>query len=208
MNWTIEDAYRFNESLTNTGNSFKIGIHGAENSAATGDPTVKSAPIDGRTLTADTTAIMDADGLHNVSYSYQWVRVDEDGMSNATPISGETGSTYTLTAADVGKRVIVIRVSFTDDNLIPEERTSEAFPADGTVIDELRVTDVEVTFDADRRLLRRHQRDHLQGDLQRQRDGDRHPAVRLRHRRQYPSGELHRRLSLHRADLLLHGDRI
>ena len=132
-------------TLYSSGNSFKIGIHGAENNAATGDPTISGAPINGRTLTADTGAIMDADGLENVSYTYQWVRVDEDG-TNQTPIMGETGSTYTLTAADVGKRVRV-RVSFTDNNLIPEERTSAAYPAEGTVVDDTLVSNLPRTSD-------------------------------------------------------------
>ena len=100
--------------------------------------------IVGQTLTAETTAIMDADGLENVSYSYQWIRVDDDGTSNATPITGETGSTYTLTTDDVGKRIRV-RVSFTDDNSIPEERTSEAYPATGTVIDDALVSNLAET---------------------------------------------------------------
>ena len=144
-NWTIEDAHRSNESLHGGGRSVKIGIHGSENSAATGDPTISGEPRVGFTLTADTGAIMDADELENVSYSYQWIRVDEDGISNTTPIEGETGSTYTLTTSDEGKRVRV-RVSFTDDNLIPEERTSDAYPATGTVIDDTFVSNLAETI--------------------------------------------------------------
>ena len=75
---------------------------------------------------------MDADGLSNVSFSYQWIRVDADGTSNMTPITGATGSTYTLTDADYAKKVRV-RVSFTDDNSFPEERTSDAYPSTETV---------------------------------------------------------------------------
>ena len=131
--WNIEDAYRVNEGISNRGLSAKMSIHGVANSAATGDPTISGASAAGLTLTADTTAIMDADGLSNVSYSYQWIRVDADGTSNQTPITGATGATYTLTSADAGKRVRV-RVSFTDDNSVPEERTSNAYPSTGTVL--------------------------------------------------------------------------
>ena len=130
--WTIENAYRFFEGLIGLGDSVKLGIHGVANNAATGDPTISGASTVGLTLTADTTAIMDADGLSNVSYSYQWIRVDADGTSNPTPITGATGSTYTLIDADGGKRVRV-RVSFTDDISVPEERTSDAYPSAGTV---------------------------------------------------------------------------
>ena len=144
--WTVEDASRIFEAFDIDGRSVKMGVHGFENSAATGDPTISGDSRVGLTLTADTMAIMDADGLDDVSYSYQWVRVDEDGMSNATPITGETGSTYTLTAADEGKRVRV-RVSFTDDNLIPEERTSEAYPEAGTVINDTLVSNMAETSD-------------------------------------------------------------
>ena len=48
--------------------------------------------------------IVDPDGLANVVFSYQWVRVDG---ANERDISGATGSTYTLVAADVGKRILV-----------------------------------------------------------------------------------------------------
>ena len=65
----------------------------------------------GQTLTADTTGIYDDDGLANVSYSYQWIRSDN---GTDTDIAGETDSTYTLVAADMGK-TLKVRVSFTDD---------------------------------------------------------------------------------------------
>ena len=39
-------------------------------------PTITGTAQVGQTLTAVTSAIMDADGLNNVSYTYQWIRVD------------------------------------------------------------------------------------------------------------------------------------
>ena len=130
--WTIEDAHRLNETLASAGFSVKIGIQGFANRAATGEPTISGDAFRGGTLTADTSAIGDADGLSNVSYTYQWIRVDADGTSNQTPITGATGSTYTLTSEDEGNRVRV-RVSFTDDYSFQEERTSDAYPSTGTV---------------------------------------------------------------------------
>ena len=92
------------------------------NTAPTGLPTISGAAQVGQTLTADTTGIADADGLTNVSFSYQWIR--SDGNTD-TDIAGETDSTYTLVSADVGK-TIKVKVSFTDDANNAETLTSEA----------------------------------------------------------------------------------
>ena len=81
------------------------------NTSATGRPTISGTVRVGATLTADTTGIGDADGLTNVSYRYQWVVTDRGAYFD---ISGETGATYTLVAADRGL-YIQVRVSFTDD---------------------------------------------------------------------------------------------
>ena len=79
------------------------------NTPATGAPTITGTPTVGQTLTAATTAIMDANGLNNVSYTYQWIRVDGGTETN---ISGATASTHTLVAADQGT-TIKVKVSFT-----------------------------------------------------------------------------------------------
>ena len=91
------------------------------NSPATGLLTITGTPQVGQTLTADTSAIEDADGLDNVSYSYQWLADDTD-------IAGATDSTYTLTEADQGK-TIKVKVSFTDDAENEESLTSAATEA-------------------------------------------------------------------------------
>ena len=82
-----------------------------DNMPATGQPTLSGTARVGETLTVDTSGIMDPDGLTNVTYTYQWVRVDG---SDETDITGATTSTYTLTPADEGKK-IKVRVRFTDD---------------------------------------------------------------------------------------------
>ena len=71
-------------------------------------------------------------GNSGFAYVYQWIRVDSDGTSNATNISGATSSTYTLVSADQGKK-IKVKVGFKDDAGNFEERTSDAYPAAGTV---------------------------------------------------------------------------
>ena len=90
------------------------------NSAATGRPSIVGTPQVGEVLTADTSGIGDADGLDNVSYRYQWVVTDGGGYLD---ISGATGGTYTLVAADRGL-YIQVRVSFTDDAENRETLTS------------------------------------------------------------------------------------
>ena len=62
--------------------------------------------------------IVDADGLDDVSFTYQWLADD-------TEIAGATGLTYTVAAADEGK-AIKVEVSFTDDVGNDESLTSAA----------------------------------------------------------------------------------
>ena len=100
-------------------------VAAAANTPATGAPTITGTAQVGQTLTADTTAIMDADGLTNVSYTYQWIRVDGGTETN---IASATASTYTLVAADQGT-TIKVRVSFTDDASNAETLTSAATAA-------------------------------------------------------------------------------
>ena len=115
------------------------------NRDAMGEPAITGTAQVGQELTADVAGVTDADGLtgdlsividnsnpSGVEYSYQWLRVDADGSSNEEDISGEIAATYTLTDADMGKKVKV-KVSFTDDLNGEEERTSAAYPASGTV---------------------------------------------------------------------------
>ena len=88
------------------------------NNPATGAPTIRGTAQVGEMLAADTSGMSDADGLSNVSFSYQWLADDAE-------IAGATGSTYTLADSDEGKTVKV-RVSFTDDAANPESLTSAA----------------------------------------------------------------------------------
>ncbi len=92
------------------------------NSAATGAPTISGAAQVGQTLTADTSGIADADGLANVTYSYQWL------TSRDTEIAGATSSAYTVQVSDTDKEIRV-RVTFTDDAGNEESLTSAATSA-------------------------------------------------------------------------------
>ena len=92
------------------------------NTQATGIPNISGTARVGETLTADTSGIADADGLTNVSFSYQWVA--NDGTSD-TDIQDATGSSYALVDADEGQS-IKVKVSFTDDAGNEETLTSAA----------------------------------------------------------------------------------
>ena len=99
-----------------------VGLRAPSNNSATGAPTITGTPQVDQTLTANTSSIDDGDGLDSVSYSYQWIRSDNGADTN---MAGETGSTYTLVLADLGK-TIKVQVSFTDDADNDETLTSEA----------------------------------------------------------------------------------
>ena len=101
-----------------------------ENTPQTGAPAISGTAQVGRTLSADTSGISDADGLGSGVFEYQWVR--SDGTTD-TDIAGATDSTYALVDADEGA-TIKVRVSFTDGGGNPESQTSAAT---ATVIDAL-----------------------------------------------------------------------
>ena len=108
---------------TNTGTYWaKVAV--LNNSLATGAPTITGTAQVGQTLTAVTSGIMDANGLTNVSYTYQWIRA-ANAIFEGAEISGATASTYTLVEADQGL-MIKVRVRFTDDNGVRETLTSAA----------------------------------------------------------------------------------
>ena len=161
--WSLESAHY---TLTPGGSvvwdkhenrRFKITVNGTvNNTAATGAPTISGTALVNRTLTADLSGIQDADGVTNIadSATYQWIRVDG---SDEDDITGATSSTYTLVAADQGKKVKV-RVAFTDDAGSDEERTSGATATVGAdttapALESAEVpaagTTVALTFDED-----------------------------------------------------------
>ena len=114
---TFTDDADNQESLTSAATA---AVAPEPNSPATGLPTISGTARVGDTLTADTSAITDADGLNNATFTYQWIR--NDGTSD-TEISRATSYTYTLSETDVGK-TIKVRVRFTDDRGHNEAVTS------------------------------------------------------------------------------------
>ena len=130
-----DDANAIQDTAGNDAATFTTGMDGVPavtnnstvtNTLATGAPTITGTAQVGQTLTAGTAAIMDADGLTSVSYTYQWIRVATD--NSETNIASATASAYTLVDADLGT-TLKVRVSFTDDASNAETRTSAATAA-------------------------------------------------------------------------------
>ena len=109
----------------------------AANSPATGAPAISGVAQVGETLTADTSGIVDADGLENVTQNYLWginkgliigAVYGYQWLADEAEIEDATGSTYILADGDEGKAVKV-QVSFTDDGGHRETLTSSATAA-------------------------------------------------------------------------------
>ena len=98
---------------------------------AMGQPQISGVAQEGELLRAGVGAIADTDGLPSTTfpagYSFQWVRVDADGVSNPTRV-GRDDVEYTLEVADVGKR-IKVEVTFTDGGGTEETLPSDAYPS-------------------------------------------------------------------------------
>ena len=87
------------------------------NDSPSGSVTIGGTPVAGQPLSADTTALVDIDGLPDPSmFTYRW-------LAGSNPISNATLSTYTLTDAEIGQ-MIRVEVSYTDNFNAPESITS------------------------------------------------------------------------------------
>ena len=117
----VFDGYQVDEEDED---SWKATIDVIDNDVAhpaTGMPTISGTAEVGQRLRANTGDINDEDGLTNVVYRYQWLRV---AGGSQTSIDGATNDYYDVTAADAGSRLMV-RVTFNDDNGNPERLESE-----------------------------------------------------------------------------------
>ena len=81
------------------------------NALPTGQPGIRGSGFSGNSLLALTGDIMDANGLDNVSYSYQWL-LSDNGAD--TEIEGANRISYRLRSIEEGS-AIKVRVTFTDD---------------------------------------------------------------------------------------------
>ncbi len=91
-----------------------------DNVAASGAPVITGTAEVGETLTVDTGAIEDDNGLDRVKFRFQWI---SNNGGTDTAIADATDSSYTLAAADEGN-TIKVRVDFTDRGGYAESLTS------------------------------------------------------------------------------------
>ena len=111
---SVEVSYTDTQGTPETVTSVQVGPVANVNDLPVGVPVITGTVAEDQTLTADTSGISDADGLG--AFSYRWLR-------NGAAITGATGTTYTLTDADVGQQISV-EVSYTDTQGTPETVTS------------------------------------------------------------------------------------
>ena len=115
---SFRDDRNHQETLTSAATA---AVEPRPNSPATGAPTISGTVRVGETLTAETSAIADSDGMSGAVFSYQW-------LANGADVAGATSDTYTLVETDVGK-AIKVRVIFTDNRSHQETLTSAATAA-------------------------------------------------------------------------------
>ena len=116
VSFTDDDGYT--ETVTSKATAVVVV---PPNVAPTGLPTITGTAEEGETLNADTSDIVDDNGLTNVAFSHQWVRSADE---THTDIADATGSTYIVTSADAGS-TISVRASFTDDDGYAETLSSK-----------------------------------------------------------------------------------
>ncbi|CAH0353696.1 hypothetical protein AQB9606_03443 [Aquabacterium sp. CECT 9606] len=105
---TYTDGHGTNEGVDSSGTAATANA----NDAPTGSVIITGTPAQGQTLTASDT-IADADGLGAITYHW---------LSNGVD-TGLTGSTYTLSQADVGAQIRVL-ATYTDQHGTPETVSS------------------------------------------------------------------------------------
>ncbi|WP_165185480.1 M10 family metallopeptidase C-terminal domain-containing protein [Caulobacter soli] len=109
------DGQGFSETATSAATATIANV----NDLPTGGVSVTGTAAENLTLTADTSTLVDLDGLGTLHY--QWQRDSGSGFVNV----GADQATYALTATDVGAVVRVV-TSYTDDHGTAESATSAA----------------------------------------------------------------------------------
>ena len=117
------------------------------NIAPTGGVRIDGTVRQGQPLSADTTALQDADGLPDNAegYRYQWQRTQTDGTF--ADIENATEQTYTVAEADVGQRLQVV-VRYADGNGADETLTAATVSAAASNADDPVIDDNDDNDDA------------------------------------------------------------
>ncbi|WMY87010.1 peroxidase family protein [Pseudomonas shirazica] len=95
-------------------------VDSAPNNAPTAGPTVTGLLVQNQTLTANPATIVDADGLSNPRFTFQWQSNRGTGWVD---IAGAINSTFLLTQNQVGQNMRVV-VSYVDDFGVQESIAS------------------------------------------------------------------------------------
>ncbi|MGM4921186.1 cadherin-like domain-containing protein [Tardiphaga sp. 813_E8_N1_3] len=109
FNGPVSFTYRISDGVTSAGGHAALAVTPV-NDLPSGKVTISGTFQEGATITAQTGSVADVDGLG--TFHYQWYR-SSPGSNGPVAISQATGSSYVLTAADVGVTVYVI-ASYTD----------------------------------------------------------------------------------------------
>ena len=110
---TVTVSYTDNDNYLGTKDSLETTVVRQYNRPPSGSITISGTVIEVEELTVNTSALVDLNGLPDPStYNYQWYRTNAQGTTSE--ISGETGTTYTLTSEDVGS-TMTVTVSYVDN---------------------------------------------------------------------------------------------
>jgi hypothetical protein len=116
---TFTDDADYEQTLTSAAT---VAVAPPPNTEPTGLPAVTGTPQVGETLTVDTSAINDADGMEESVFLYQWLAKNS---IVTLELVGEHHPTYTPSPAEEGF-AIMVRVTFNDDRGHSETLTSAA----------------------------------------------------------------------------------
>ena len=117
----VEDTIKVLVSFADDAGNYQIlasaatgEVAPAPNITATGAPVVVGTAMVGQTLSADTSAISDQNGMTNSTFSYQWISNNGEKDTPVPPLFGGNLSTYTVLSGDEGD-TLKVQVSFVDD---------------------------------------------------------------------------------------------
>lgn len=121
FNGPVEFTYKISDGVTSVSGGATLDVTPV-NDLPSGKVTLSGTFQEGATITALTGSVADVDGLG--TFHYQWYR-SSPGSNAPVAISQATGSSYVLTAADVGLTVYVV-ASYTDGDGTNEAVISSA----------------------------------------------------------------------------------
>ena len=141
-NLGVTFTFRVNDGTDDSAETYGMTVYAtAVSDVAMGQPGITGTAQVGEVLTATVGDIADVDGLPDPFFSVgdatttvQWLRVDGAATRPIFRVSRPPDFTYTLVAADEGKKIRV-KVNFNDKaGFANGPLTSDAYPSSGTVL--------------------------------------------------------------------------